>query len=221
MLILNAHAGHILAFARVQLVVVPHFLNFSLTVNRLAARHWGGRCRRGGRGRGGSLPLVHARRSLGRASFDGHRASLILLDIHLFSNSYPRFGRRLVGPTALRSWQLRFRQRIRSDWLLVVLTFVNLLRGQTRWLIVGPKTCATASDGWWLGGRRRRISISEFENVQLSFLSIHNDSHNELLFITVCILKVVLTCNLALRLCCYDSCSALIFALPHCFHNHR
>lgn len=185
MLILNAHAGHILAFARVQLVVVPHFLNFSLTVNRLAARHRGGRCRWGGRGCGGSLPLVHARRSLGRASFDGHRASLILLDIHLFSNSYPRFGRRLVGPTALRSWQLRFRQRIRSDWLLVVFTFVNLLRGQTRWLIVGPKTCATASDRR-LGGRCRRISISEFENVQLSFLSIHNDNHNELLFITVC-----------------------------------
>lgn len=213
MLILNAHAGHVLAFARVQLVVVPHLLNFSLTVNRLATRHRGGHCRRGERRRGGSLPFIHARRSLGRASFDGHRASLILLDIHLLSNSYPRFGRRLVGPTALCSWQLWFRQRVRSDWLLVILTFVNLLRGQTR-LIVGSKTCAAASDGR-LGGRCRRISISEFENVQLSFLSIHNDRHNELLFIPV------LTCNLALRSCCYGSCSASIFALPHCSRNHR
>lgn len=129
MLILNAHAGHVLALARVQLVIIRRLLNFSLTVDRLTARDRGRRGGRGSRGSRGSFAVVHARWCLGRASF-GYRARLIFFDIHLLSNSYSRFGRRFVRPTALRSWQLWLRQRVGSDRLLLVLAFTALLRGQ-------------------------------------------------------------------------------------------
>lgn len=145
LLVLNADAGYVLAFAWIQLVVVRNLLDLPLSIHYLACCRLG---RRRGRrhGRRSSFVVVDVHRTLGGASI-WRRARLVIVD--LLPNDDSRFRGGLVRPTTLRSWQLQLRRRIRVHGLLFDLVPSDRLRGQT-WLVVWPEATSAA--------RYRRLS---------------------------------------------------------------